>query len=85
MIKCKVCGHEFQPTLKNHYISRDSCESGVVTVFKSEEGKLYDSFDCPVCGCQSIPQERKRVYVTPYHKAEEEEAEDEACEEAEAD
>lgn len=85
MIKCKVCGSDFAPVLKNHYVSRDSCESGIVTVVRNEEGKLYDSFDCPVCGCQSIPQERKRVYI-PCIEAEEEESEDEACEdEAETD
>jgi rubredoxin len=84
MIKCKVCGHEFQPVLKNHYVSRDCDESGVVTVFKSNEVKLYDSFDCPACGCQSIPQERKRVFISCIEVAKEVE-EDEACEEAETD
>lgn len=26
---------------------------------------LYDSFDCPMCGCQVIAKERKRTFV-PY-------------------
>lgn len=88
MIKCKVCGHEFQPVLKNHYISRD-CEkssSSVVTFLDGRaEGSLYDSFDCPACGCQSTPQERKRVYVIPSHYKAEEEDENEASTEAETD
>ena len=75
MIKCKVCGHEFQPVLENHYVSRDSSESGMVAVIRSTEGKLYDSFDCPACGCQSIPQERKRVYI-PCIEVDEEEHDD---------
>lgn len=63
MIKCKICGHEFEPIIDKHYISRDKGESGVVTVFKSTEGNIYDTFDCPSCGCQVIAQERKRAVV----------------------
>lgn len=63
MIKCKVCGCEFTPVIDKHYIARDNGESGIATAFKTTEGKLYDSFDCPACGCQIIAQERKRNYV----------------------
>lgn len=24
---------------------------------------LYDTFDCPSCGCQIAVQERKRIYI----------------------
>lgn len=65
MIKCKVCGCEFTPVIDKHYIARDNGESGIATAFKSTEGKLYDTFDCPACGCQIIAQERKRNYY-PY-------------------
>lgn len=65
MIKCRICGHEFQPLIKNHYVSRDCTKSRVVEFFVSNaEEKQYDSFDCPACGCQSTPQERKRRVLT---------------------
>lgn len=82
MIKCKVCDTEFAPVIGEHYISRDCGEAGIASVFRHDEEKLYDSFDCPHCGCQCIAQERKRVYVYPRIKVEVEE-ENEACEEAE--
>lgn len=72
MIKCKVCGCEFTPVVDKHYIARDNGISGLSAMVKSNEEKLYDSFDCPACGCQIITQERKRVY-TPYAISEEEE------------
>ena len=54
MIKCKVCGCEFTPVIDKHYITRDNGESGISTAFKHVEGNLYDTFDCPACGCQII-------------------------------
>lgn len=62
MIKCKICGHEISPTLEEHYIARDSGVTGLSAAFKKDEEKIYDTFDCPNCGCQAIVQERKRVY-----------------------
>lgn len=61
MIKCKVCGYEFMPVAIKHYISRDNDYEGLAAAFKKEEAKLYDTFDCPYCGCQVIAQERKRI------------------------
>lgn len=75
MLKCKVCGCEFTPVIDKHYVARDNGESGISTCFKSVEGNLYDTFDCPACGCQIIAQERKRVYVG-YNLKEEEESEE---------
>lgn len=63
MIKCKICGCEFVPVIDKHYIARDNGESGMATVFKRIEGNMYDTFDCPACGCQIIAQERKRKLV----------------------
>lgn len=64
MIKCKVCGCEFTPVIDKHYIARDNDESGIIsTAFKYVEGNLYDTFDCPACGCQIIAQERKRTLI----------------------
>lgn len=65
MLKCKICESELIPSIDEHYIARDNGETGIATVLKNTEGKLYDTFDCPVCGCQIIAQERKRVYVQP--------------------
>lgn len=63
MLKCKICGTEFLPNKDKHYISRDGGKTGLAASFGSndEEG-LYDSFDCPICGCQIVAQERKREY-----------------------
>lgn len=60
MLECKICGCKFPPVIDKHYISRDNGESGVSTVLRKVEGNLYDTFDCPSCGCQMIVQERKR-------------------------
>ena len=62
MLKCKICGFDYSPMINEHYVSRDNSESGIATAIKKTEGNLYDTFDCPVCGCQMIAQERKRVY-----------------------
>lgn len=63
MIKCKICGCEFVPVINKHYITRDNGESGFSTMVKHIEGNLYDTFDCPACGCQVITQERKRSFT----------------------
>lgn len=62
-IKCKICGCEFNPIADKHYVSRDNGKVGIVAAFQANlEDKLYDTFDCPECGCQVIAQERKRAY-----------------------
>ena len=68
-MKCKVCGKEFELKVDNHYIARDEeidrCGiAGIVGSNNEIESKLYDTFDCPVCGCQNVMQERKRIFVT---------------------
>lgn len=62
MLKCKICGKEFEANLERHYISRDNGKSGFSVLVSDYEVKLYDTFDCPACGCQLIAQERKRDY-----------------------
>lgn len=62
--KCSVCGGTFPLVVKEHYISRDDGQVGVVALFKAQpEDQLYDTFDCPHCGCQNIVQKRKRMYI----------------------
>lgn len=72
MLECKVCGCKFNAVAENHYIARDNEKTGLATAFgpTNEEG-LYDAFDCPMCGCQVIAKERKRIYI-PFVKTEDE-------------
>lgn len=74
-IKCGVCGCEFPAVNERHYIARDSEKTGVVVALSHDEGKLYDAFDCPMCGCQVIIQERKRSYI-PCNEFDDEELEE---------
>lgn len=63
MIECAICGFRFILVSERHYISRDPGVYGLSAAFGShEEEKIYDSCDCPQCGCQIILQERKRTY-----------------------
>lgn len=64
MLECKIGGCKFNAVEERHYISRDNGKRGLAVAFGSEpEEKLYDTFDCPSCGCQIAVQERKRIYI----------------------
>lgn len=63
MLLCKVCGSELDPTIESHYVARDTEKQGISTMISCDESKWYDAFDCPVCGCQVIAQERKHVVL----------------------
>lgn len=77
-IKCNVCACEFVPEKDEHYISRDEIKTGLSTIAGGLEEKLYDTFDCPQCGCQMVMQERKRqLCVTANNTTEEEDDNDE--------
>lgn len=63
MFTCKICGLGFSLQIENHYISRDVERKGLVAAIGPEnESKLFDTFECPYCGCQNVIQERKRKY-----------------------
>ena len=62
MLKCKICGTEFPAIKERHYIARDNSHTGAVAVISKDEEKIYDSYDCPMCGSQIIAQERKRNF-----------------------
>ena len=63
MLKCKICGTVFPAIKERHYIARDNGKTGLSSAFGSnDEEKIYDSFDCPMCGCQVVAQDRKRTY-----------------------
>ena len=61
MLKCKICGTEFPAIKERRYIARDNSRTGAVAVISKDEEKIYDSYDCPMCGSQIIAQERKRI------------------------
>ena len=62
MLKCKICGTEFPAIKERHYIVRDNSRTGAVAVISKDEEKIYDAYDCPMCGSQIIAQERKRNF-----------------------
>lgn len=56
-MKCKVCGVNFALDKSERYIVLDD-----YVPFSFSERKMFEAFDCPVCGCQNIVNERKRGY-----------------------
>ena len=81
MLKCKICGTEFPAIKERYYIARDNNKTGAVVVFSKDEEKIYDAYDCPLCGSQIIAQERKRNFepdnICDFSDDECEESEDE--------
>lgn len=63
MLKCKICGTEFPAVEERHYTARDNIRTGAFTSISNEEEKIYDAYDCPMCGSQIIAQERKRIFM----------------------
>jgi hypothetical protein len=59
-LKCKICECEFVPEKKEHYVSRDGVKTGFSSLAAGMEADIYDTFDCPQCGCQNIVGDRKR-------------------------
>lgn len=56
-IKCKICGARFAAKAENRYTSmKDNTGGGIAAAFKSDPPTLFDTFDCPECGCQHIAQ-----------------------------
>ena len=62
-MKCNVCGTVFPAIRERHYISRDNSKTGLAAALSStDETALFDTYDCPNCGCQVVAQPRKRNY-----------------------
>lgn len=61
MTTCKVCGRDFPLLAEEHYVSRDVCLTGFAGLAGGTEPKIWDSFDCPHCGCQNRLQQRNRL------------------------
>lgn len=62
-IRCTICGKEFVPNKEEKYCAKENRIQGGLSAALSgspEESRLYDCFDCPVCGCQIVAKERLR-------------------------
>ena len=61
MTTCKVCGRDFPLLAEEHYVSKDVSLTGFAGLAGGTEPKIWDSFDCPHCGCQNRMQQRNRM------------------------
>lgn len=63
VLNCKVCGMSFQPLSAYHYIVREREERVSILDLSARELKLYDAYECPLCGAQNIAGERLPLWV----------------------
>lgn len=61
MTTCKVCGRDFPLVAEDHYVSKEAGKVGIAAIAGGLAPILWDSFDCPHCGCQNRMQQRNRV------------------------
>lgn len=61
MTTCKVCGRDFPLIAEEHYVSKEPGRQGFAAVAGGPAPVLWDSFDCPHCGCQNRMQQRNRL------------------------
>lgn len=61
MTTCKVCGRDFALIAEEHYISKEADKIGFAALADGPAPVLFDSFDCPHCGCQNNMQQRNRL------------------------
>ena len=61
MATCRVCGREFPLIIEEHYISKEPGKTGFAAIAVGTAPMLWDSFDCPHCGCQNNIQPRYRL------------------------
>ena len=54
-MKCMVCGRRLKLRKDNRYEIRKDLSPLAALV---EQKKVYEAFDCQVCGCQNIVNER---------------------------
>lgn len=80
MHKCTVCNREFELKGENHYITEARRATGLAVLIGSTETALYDTVDCPYCGCQQILHVREKVFVENNFDVECEEEPEELCE-----
>lgn len=61
--ECEVCGTKFSPKKSQRYVTQERIATGGLSdalTGSYRQPKEYDTFDCPVCGCQFIAKERLR-------------------------
>lgn len=61
MTTCKVCGRDFPLIAEEHYVSKEAGKVGIAAIAGGLAPILWDSFDCPHCGCQNRLQQRNRL------------------------
>lgn len=61
MTTCKVCGRDFPLLAEEHYVSKEPGKTGIAAIAGGQAPILWDSFDCPHCGCQNRMQQRNRL------------------------
>lgn len=49
--KCRACGFKFKLERENRYLAR---KSALMIGNLSETPTIFETFDCPNCGCQNI-------------------------------
>lgn len=59
MLKCKVCGKEFELKKENMYLTDWINPITRIVV-------LHECFDCPVCGCQNMVNSREPNHDKQY-------------------
>lgn len=55
---CVICGRDFPLIEEEHYVSCEPSRTGIAALAGGSEPKLWDSYDCPHCGCQNRVQSR---------------------------
>lgn len=60
MTTCNVCGRDFPLLIEEHYVSKEAGRIGFAALAGGPAPILWDSFDCPHCGCQNRMQQRER-------------------------
>lgn len=84
MTTCKVCGRDFPLIAEEHYVSKEADSFGLAAIAGVVVPTLWDSFDCPHCGCQNRMQQRNRLTDSlgrdfPLDYGENEEDEESCC------
>ena len=63
MHKCTVCSRVFELRKENRYIAEAKKTTSLLMLATGTDSVLYDTVDCPYCGCQQILHARERVFV----------------------
>lgn len=58
-VVCEVCGNYINLVSYEKYIIQEQVVKNILTG-ETQIPRLYDAFDCPICGCQFVAKERLR-------------------------